>query len=86
MLDEIKKLTRTIQEKNIFEEVTFYLSREALIQKMQALSPHVAYEFFDESVEKEALIFVLIVVDLKKHRFNLFTESDLETLKDLAQE
>lgn len=53
---------------------------------MQALSPHVAYEFFDASVEKEALIFVLIVVDLRKHRFNLFTESDLETLKDLAQE
>lgn len=54
MLDEIKKLTRTIQEKNIFEEVTFYLSREALIQKMQALSPHVAYEFIDASVEKRS--------------------------------
>lgn len=60
MLDEIKKLTRTIQEKNIFEEVTFYLSREALIQKMQTLSPHFTYKFFDESVEKEALIFVLL--------------------------
>lgn len=86
MIEEIKKLCFAIQDKNIFEEVGFFLSREAVIQKMQTLSPHFSYAFFDESVEKEALAFVLIVVDLKKQRFNLFTEGDLYTLKDLAKE
>lgn len=86
MLDEIKQLILAIQEKNKFEEVTLYYSRAALIQKMQTLSPHFSYEFFDKNVEKEALVFVLMVVDLKKQRFNLFTESDFETLKELAKE
>ncbi len=85
MVNELIGLTNQLKKINKFEFVDLYFSSDDLIKKMMEINPFMTYSFFYESICDDNFPLVLVVIDSSLHQFNIYSEDDVLTLKDLVK-
>lgn len=62
-----------------------YESREELLQDLRLQYPRISYDSFDDSIDKDKKVFAVMMIEAKKSRYNLYSESDIATLESLLE-
>ena len=86
MTNELIKYANLLKKSNKFEFVEVYFSFDDLIKKMTTINPTVSYENLYQPIADKNLPLILLVIDSSLHRFNIYSETDLLTLKHLINE
>lgn len=78
-----KEVSEKLKASGKFESVEIYETVEETIQRLKLFYPDVSYEKLAESMGADEGPFTFIVVDSKRERCNIYSESDVYTLEDL---
>ena len=84
-MDKFKEVVEQLHGSGKFEYVRFYENREKLIQDLHSEYPRISYDNFDRVVAKDKAYFALMMIEAKRSRYNLYSESDLPTLESLLE-
>lgn len=84
-MERFQELVAQLHASGKFEYVKMYEDREELIQSLQLQYPRVSYASFDQSIDKDKKYFALMMIEAKRSRYNLYSESDMLTLESLLE-
>ncbi|MCC9274302.1 hypothetical protein [Enterococcus aquimarinus] len=84
-MKRFKEVVSELHESGKFEYVKMYESREELLQDLRLQYPRISYDSFDDSIDKDKKVFALMMIEAKKSRYNLYSESDIATLESLLE-
>ena len=84
-MKRFKEVVSELHESGKFEYVKIYESREELLQDLCLQYPRISYDSFDDSIDKDKKIFALMMIEAKKSRYNLYSESDIAALESLLE-